>query len=598
MAGLIGRRFGEGVGVAAALFWAINPLDILMSSMTLPDNLSLFALSSASYLIVFRRHEKAMLTLGSIAMLVAVMTRYESWVAVPLLSLWTLVADRSGISRSVLVSFLPAAFFMIIWSVLTFDGTLIVGQVIAQTSLQPGINSERTGLGYSDLAALFLFHYVQFYLAVILLAFSMFFSKGRPIEGSSFFILSWLTFWVVVLVLVGSGLMVGSYRYLAFSAFAVTIMAAYQLRNLTKTFVERMNRSRGKWIDPGGHLTFSMAVVIVVILLIPSIDHTFSLVDSITVLNEPQRRAGEWLRENYDGGVVIVDSPIVAYYSGVPAEKVQGSRSLPDDRSEALSYLRGNVSFVVYTYHPHFHIVELLPELAKGTSWDAFKMVHSQNSWEVDYGALPTFIYKVDPKTMTYWVGKRLSLRYHEERNMTIPLIDDVEVDGGGHGIGHPVLIDGGDVYTASEPELTQEDSTFRSVYRLDRTIEGVAVDPVGTVVVGQRISNGTIEVSVDYRWTPVGTELIIINGLALPRYVDFAGNDTYSIEGWTEVSATYNYLLDMNGNGIMMERIAGSRMFLGSFPGLGTGSETGLAYVLRVSEEGPLTFDYRIHPA
>lgn len=597
IAGLIGRRIGEGIGIAAALFWAINPLDILMSSMTLPDNLSLFALASASYLIMFRREEKGLLALGSIAMLIAVMTRYEAWIAIPLLGAWVVLSDRSRTSRWTLAAFLPAAISMVVWSIVSNDGTFVAGQVISQTSLQPKINSERTGLGYADLSALFIFHYVQFFLVIVLLASTFFFKRDKGRKGSSFFLASWLVFWVLVLVMIGSGLMVGSYRYLTFAAFAMTIVAAFQLRYLTGLLVERMNRSRSKRIDPGGHLTFSMAVVLVAILLFPSIDHTFSLVDSLSVLNEPQRRAGEWLKENYEGGVVIIDSPIVAYYSDIPIDMITGSRSLPKDRSEAFSRIKGNVSYVVFSDHPHFRIVGLFPELSNGTSWSIFKMVHSEESWEVDFGALPTYIYRIDPKNLTYRVGGGLSLRHYEERNMTIPLVDDVEVDGGGRGIGYPLLIDGGDVFIPSEPEFTYDNGTFRSVYRLDRTIQGASVDPVGTVVVRCRIANSTIEVSVDHRWTPIGTEIIILNELALMRYVDFAGNDTYDIEGWTEISATYNYLLDRNGNGIMMERVPGSRMFLGSFPGSGSEGVIGLAHVIVVSDKGPNSFEYTIHP-
>ncbi|MFQ5946528.1 MAG: hypothetical protein ACE5NC_09830, partial [Anaerolineae bacterium] len=132
---LLARPRGREVALLAALLFALNPADIVITTFATPEALTLFSVF-AGVLVVERRpwNERASLALGSGLFLLAVTLRYEAWGFVLLYLAWTWW--RKGLpTRTVVAVGLPAVTFIVGWLVWTLQFGLLPQTIIAQTSV-------------------------------------------------------------------------------------------------------------------------------------------------------------------------------------------------------------------------------------------------------------------------------------------------------------------------------------------------------------------------------------------------------------------------------------------------------------------------------
>ena len=620
---LTGERWRKNAGLIAAFFFALNPLDILLSSMSLPDSLALALLTAALYLLIFHSGSRARLMAAGILLSAAAATRYEVWAMLPLLFFFVML--RKDERRLPLpwraAAFVPSLVFVLSWLAFNSMHGSLAGTVFGQTALQPLIVEERTGLGGLERAGSFWVLYSANEAVLLFLAAAFYAGswkrKERLPEGLQLLSAIFLLFILMLTVLVAAGLMVGSYRYLSFTVVTVVLAASLQVERMTVA----PDRHIGKAVPKGWHA--AAAAVIVIVLLMPSMQYSFVSVDAASTLNEPQVRAGLWLRDHVGSGDgrVLLDSPIAAYYSGIPPDRIVGSAVLPKNITQAREYVVQKIGYVVYIDHPFFQLTRAFPELGQGRSVGNFRFEYSPNDWRVAFGAHPTYIYTVDQNESTFPATRNLSMRFYSStapatgkisvQEKGAVLVDgENETIGEGAGFGAPALNWSGVTYFSRSAKTIFSETGCSKRFLLDSVETGgfhrtsfVTVPPAGEVEVAYRINGSLLSIDVDLTKIPRNATLMLLNeqdGKRYSRYVDFNGNDLVVDFPWKKVTGWYNYLLDVDGRGFRVdytpEFYNGTTLHLGRETAPGGFDWAGLDYSLDLSVFNGRKFTYDVH--
>lgn len=164
------------------------------------------------------------------------------------------------------------------------------------------------------------------------------------------------------------------------------------------------------------------AVAFLIIILVPFITQ-IAVFQKMSYIYNPQMRAGVWLRDHYDGGVVVSDLPTtIAYAYPNPSPErflsaaIVYEQFVKHDASLRWLYLyfaeRG-VAYFVWNYVPYsasWQIEEAqgsMLKLRQGSDSYYFKLVYSDtagnpNYWEHRYGVPDLFIYRIEYSD--YWL--------------------------------------------------------------------------------------------------------------------------------------------------------------------------------------------------
>ena len=87
------------------------------------------------------------------------------------------------------------------------------------------------------------------------------------------------------------------------------------------------------------------------------------------------------------GGVLLTDSPAVAYYSARPPAQITGSQALPDGREAAIAWMRAHgVMTLVLEDISYYHSTALFPDLARGQEVAPFVSLGRQDSYQAPRG--------------------------------------------------------------------------------------------------------------------------------------------------------------------------------------------------------------------
>jgi hypothetical protein len=96
-------------------------------------------------------------------------------------------------------------------------------------------------------------------------------------------------------------------------------------------------------------------------------------------------------------GVLITDSPVVAFHSGKPPSEISGSMALPSDRGQAISWMLSHgVTRVVLEDISYYRATATFPDLASGQAKAPFRDVGQQRAYQV-FGGKRVFAYRVAP---------------------------------------------------------------------------------------------------------------------------------------------------------------------------------------------------------
>ena len=204
-------------------------------------------------------------------------------------------------------------------------------------------------------------------------------------------------------------------------------------------------------------------------------------------------------------GLLVTDSPVVAYYSGRAPSEIAGSRVLPTDRSQAVAWMTSHqVSAFVVEGISYYPATALFPDLAGGHAAAPFSPLGEQVQYKVA-GGKPVYAYRLGSALQTQSIvpgiaacidrdagtGKTAGLA----RGIVLD-VGGVEVAGEGIGFGVPIVhYPDGWVYSrnARNDDLSTATSTvWKRTYLLDE-MGGDAAHKYAFVPIASR---GIIEVT------------------------------------------------------------------------------------------------------
>jgi len=323
-----------------------------------------------------------------------------------------------------------------------------------------------------------------------------------------------------------------------------------------------------------------------------------------------------------DHGMLITDSPVVAFYSRRMPSEISGSQALPPDRQQAIAWMDTHgVTAVVLEDISYYRATSIFPDLASGHATAPFGPLGEQARYQVA-GGKPVYAYRLGTALLTQSIFPGVDARIEGAfgKGKTAPLAKGLvlEIAGKdsaaeGMGFGVPIVhYPDGWVYssTATTDELSTPTSTiWRRTYQLNEiggdSAHGYAFVPIesrGLIEVTYTIDTTGIAVSVHMlRLAPGFTEVGILNEQS-SAFNDFAADDGPTlIDGnfgrWVPVDGAWARLQSKSlGVQFSLPSIAGAQMHGGrelvppdfDWAGLDYifgSSFTDTSYVIRVQE-------------
>lgn len=405
-----------------------------------------------------------------------------------------------------------------------------------------------------------------------------------------------LAYLAAILVLVGVGAYTGSHRYLYPALPSLALLAAAAL-------------------DRHSAVTRLAAVGAAALLAVAFLPVFTGFGAANSGLVAAGRAAGG------SPGMLITDSPVVAYYSGKPPSEISGSQVLPLDRDQAIAWIREHgVSEVVVEDISYYRATAVFPELAAGNATAPFELLGDQRYYQAA-GGKPVYAYRLGAALdqQSLFPGVDAAVRPAPQEGKTAPLAKGVTLivnarsaAGEGMGFGVPIVhYPDGWVYsrTVSVVDLSAGgQAIWRSTYELDEiggdAVHGYAFVPIpsrGRIEVTYTVGSSGISVGVrPLALQPGYTQVAILNEESAA--FDDVADPTQTLVGsrfgiWVPVQGDWARLRSAHlGVEWSLPSIAGAQLFAGrelSAPGFDwagldymfTGPFTGTAYNINVQE-------------
>jgi cellulose synthase/poly-beta-1,6-N-acetylglucosamine synthase-like glycosyltransferase len=216
-------------------------------------------------------------------------------------------------------------------------------------------------------------------------------------------------------------------------------------------------------------------------------------------------------------GVLITDSPVVAFYSGRTPSRIDGSQALPPNRQDAIAWMSAHgVTTLVLEDISYYRATALFPDLASGRATAPFEPLGEQASYQVA-GGKPVYAYRLGTALMTQSIypGVDACIETAPGEGKTAPLARGIVLEiagkgvaGEGMGFGVPIVhYPDGWVYsrTATTVDISNGTSTvWKRTYQLDE-IGGDAAHNYSFVPIASR---GAIEVTYTVDSTGVAVNM------------------------------------------------------------------------------------------
>jgi glycosyl transferase family 2 len=349
-----------------------------------------------------------------------------------------------------------------------------------------------------------------------------------------------LAYLAAIFALVAAGAYTGSHRYLYPALPAMALLAAAALdRHATVTRV----------------ITLAAAGLLTVAFL--------PIFASFAAANTGLVAAGRAASES--PGVLVTDSPVVAYYSHKPISAITGSQLLPLDRARAIDWMRaGGVTELVVENISYYRATTVFPDLASGHASPPFGSLGAQAQYQVPAGkAVFAYRFGSELATQSIYPGVSACIESAPGAGKTAPLAKGVvievagsDVSGEGMGFGVPIVRYGdGWVYsrTAATADVsTGTNATWTRTFELDEiggdaahNYSFVPIASRGEVVVTYTIDATGVSIEVrPVRLAPGYTQVGILNEQSA-AFDDFAaeGSPTYigaAFGRWTAVDGSW----------------------------------------------------------
>jgi len=219
-------------------------------------------------------------------------------------------------------------------------------------------------------------------------------------------------------------------------------------------------------------------------------------------------------------GVLITDSPVVAFYSGRTPSQIAGSQVLPPNRQDAIAWMTSHgVTDVVLEGISYYRATALFPDLTSGHAAPPFKPLGDQAQYQVA-GGKPVYAYRLGTALLSQSIypGVDTCIESAPGEGKTAPLAKGVvlevagnQVAGEGMGFGIPIVhYPDGWVYSriATTVDMSTATSTvWKRTYQLDE----IGGDAVHNYSFAPAASRGAIEVTYTVDSTGVAVNVHVI---------------------------------------------------------------------------------------
>jgi 4-amino-4-deoxy-L-arabinose transferase-like glycosyltransferase len=391
----VARKRGPLIGLAATSFFTFNFIDVVVSGWATGESLATFlVLLGYAMLFQFDGRTSKRFWIAGLALGLAVMVRYEAWLIVGLLMVFLLVArkhDRT--SRVMLLSTLPALAFMVGYFAYATQWGFLPAIIINQTSTDLRYQiSVGTQPSPSMVLGRWWTGYVGFFPLVLPAGAGYSILRLRREFGSWIVVALWGFITAYTLVLFGNP----SFRYVMISVPFLSIFAAFAVAFAAQRLRHRVPESQDDKV-PRSFLAILAGTLVLAATLLPSMAVSWGPGFATSQAMEPLERAGLYVSTlpRPAGKLLISESPIAAYFSGYPADRMLGSKWLPDNRSAALAFLQSATAYLVYVGVPYYKLRLLFPELQNGTSTTNFELLYDAGGAQA--GTHAVFVYRVKP---------------------------------------------------------------------------------------------------------------------------------------------------------------------------------------------------------
>jgi hypothetical protein len=164
-------------------------------------------------------------------------------------------------------------------------------------------------------------------------------------------------------------------------------------------------------------------------------------------------------------GLLITDSPVVAFYSGKPLSEITGSSALPPERNAAIRWMRANgVTRIVLEDISYYSATGIFPDLARGKATAPFRDLGEQRGYQV-FGGKSVYAYRLVPALSMEPVAQGKTA--HLAKGVTLGFAGT----GEGMGFGVPAVhYADGWVYSRTATTVQLSDQSWRRTFELDET--------------------------------------------------------------------------------------------------------------------------------
>jgi hypothetical protein len=325
-----------------------------------------------------------------------------------------------------------------------------------------------------------------------------------------------------------------------------------------------------------------------------------------------------------DQGILLTDSPAVAYYSGRQPSQVIGSRALPADRQGAIAWMdTHSVSAVVVEGISYYRATVLFPDLARGHATPPFRPLGEQAQYQVA-GGKPVYAYRMgtELQTQSIYPGLAVCIESTSGTGKTASLAKGLvlevagrDISGEGMGFGVPIVqYRDGWVYsrTATTTDVsTASQTSWKRTYAMDEIggdkAHNYAFVPIasrGSIEVTYTVDGGSIQVSIRVlSLTPGYTGVNILNEQSA-AFNDFASEqDPSLVDGqfgrWMEVHGSWARLQSKTlGAQWSVPSLAGAQLDAGRELAPPTFDWAGLDYIFATTSFTGTDYVIKIHGA
>ncbi|OLS16779.1 MAG: hypothetical protein HeimC3_51990 [Candidatus Heimdallarchaeota archaeon LC_3] len=387
------------------IFLWMNPYFILISVSALPEMLMLFLFLLILTVLYQKNIEKPnnkMVLSISMLILFSGLIKIELWIGMLLLISFFVIfqkKDPKYLSKRIYLLIITFSILLgTIWFMIIKLNPLFLKDIVEITSK----DLQDTAFLPFSFSIDRLFQYlVYFFVAVPYLVLGIINLFNKPLDRfSSWFSIGFLSLFTVF-ILFGFGTL--SYRYFTLVIPFLTlefILLSENILNNVKNFFFKFTDYELQLSNILKALTVSLMTII----LIGSSLSTIHIAEDIAVLNQPEKRAGIFLKTLpvNTSKLILSDSVKSIYYSEINPKYFIGSIVYFDkfagitNNSVIQNRIRQEIQYlVIVNMVKYFPILGYFPDLGKGLTNESFELLFTATDWENQYGGADVFVYKV-----------------------------------------------------------------------------------------------------------------------------------------------------------------------------------------------------------